>query len=506
MGCVSIYYPILTSYSTDTETDFLSIKYQIMERPRTKLAAGLLATVLVGCSQAEPVAETDTGNPVSDYSLLIDRNKTDISASDASKVATMFSDRSKPLSRSIGVGSIETIADETDGTPLLYVVNDADGSGFTLVSATKKCAPVLAYSDEGSFNVTPDGPTEFYLNLYKEAIRAANADQSDSLRKEYALEWAMFETPQSVEMSRAAVTNLSVDKQNHIAEMEAKGYRYVGNLTGAKEFLPPSEYQALYNDVTSHANPQYGIEESTMFFLKENNQVTGPLLATRWNQWQPFSIGAPNDMAGCLPVAVAQIMYYHKQPTSINWSAIPVNPQFDNQVVGQLLTDIRSKGNASYVFGDGNTYGATRMSMPAAASVLNGYGYSAVYYSTININSAYSQLFTYKNPLIISGKDKNGNESHAWVNDGFKRNGYLGIISFVPQNDVMLKDPSSVFYDYGFTPYPPSELPTMNPRKTIDYFHVNSATSKLINEALWLSQIYIDPYSDNNSMIIVSHK
>ncbi len=357
-----------------------------MKTVKCSFAIGLMAAVLVGCSQSDPIVETENLVPLTDNVSLIDRNTIDISATDASKVATLFTGRSKTFSRSNGVGDVQTITDETDGTPLLYVVNDADGSGYTLVSATKKCAPVLAYSDEGAFSVIPGGPTEFYLNIYKEAIRTAIADQSDSLRKQYALDWAMFEAPESTDMSRASVTNLSTDKQNHIAEMEAKGYRYVGNVTGAKEFLPTSEYQALLNDVTAHANPQYNLEEATMFFLKENNQEVGPLLETRWYQADPFNYDAPNATAGCLPVAVAQIMYFHKQPTTINWNAVPIYPENENQVLGQLLADIRSRGNANYKMGSKNVAAETSMRMDSAAYVLNSYGYTAIYSKPINTN------------------------------------------------------------------------------------------------------------------------
>ncbi len=477
-----------------------------MKTVKCRFAIGLVAAVLVGCSQSDSIVETENLAPLTDNASFIDRNTIDISASDASKVANMFTGRSKTLSRSNGIGDVQAISDETDGTPLLYVVNDADGSGYTLVSATKKCAPVLAYSDEGAFSVIPGGPTEFYLNIYKEAIRAAIADQSDSLRKQYALDWAMFEAPESTDMSRASVTNLSTDKQNHIAEMEAKGYRYVGNVTGAKEFLPTSEYQALLNDVTAHANPQYNLEEATMFFLKENNQEVGPLLETRWYQSKPFSMNAPNHVAGCLPVAIAQIMYYHKQPTSINWNAIPIYPGSDNQVIGQLLTDIRRIGNAEYVYGESPNPGETKMSMTNGATVLNGYGYTANYNKTTDVNTIYNQLFYNKNPQILCGQNKNSTqESHAWVVDGVKRNGYLGIISFVPGMGVLPKDPSAVFYDYGFTPYPPSELSSMSPRKIIEYYHINSASNIFYNESMWATQIYLDPFSVNLSMITVSH-
>ena len=37
----------------------------------------------------------------------------------------------------------------------MYIINYRDG-GFAIVSATKNCYPVLAYSDEGSFTLSKD--------------------------------------------------------------------------------------------------------------------------------------------------------------------------------------------------------------------------------------------------------------------------------------------------------------------------------------------------------------
>lgn len=50
------------------------------------------------------------------------------------------------------IGSIHTLRSQA-GDPLCYVVNYADDKGFIVVSATKDYMPVMAFSDEGSFDV-----------------------------------------------------------------------------------------------------------------------------------------------------------------------------------------------------------------------------------------------------------------------------------------------------------------------------------------------------------------
>lgn len=68
------------------------------------------------------------------------------------------------------------IPDE-NGTPLMYIINYREG-GFAIVSATKNCYPVLAYSDEGSFTLSKDmGGAAVWLDKTKKAI--INSDSSN---------------------------------------------------------------------------------------------------------------------------------------------------------------------------------------------------------------------------------------------------------------------------------------------------------------------------------------
>lgn len=126
--------------------------------------------------------------------LRIDREKSVISANDAQNVAYLFFNKGKNVPTKSGQNmSVEEISDQNTGHPLLYVVNFGDNNGFVVISASKKCTPILVFSDKGSFNSGENSAAKLYIDSYKSAIKEAYLDTSDSLRLKYALQWASYE-------------------------------------------------------------------------------------------------------------------------------------------------------------------------------------------------------------------------------------------------------------------------------------------------------------------------
>lgn len=56
-----------------------------------------------------------------------------------------------------------------------------------------------------------------------------------------------------------------------------------------------------------------------------------PSLNLRWNQFWPENIYAPNNVAGCVPVATAMVMAYFEQPSSITYSFLGAD--LDNEYI-----------------------------------------------------------------------------------------------------------------------------------------------------------------------------
>lgn len=81
---------------------------------------------------------------------------------------------------------VYTLADE-EGMPCLYVMNHE--KGFVIIAADDVAKPVLAYSDEGQFDVNniPDG-LAYYLDFYKRQIKTV-VEQKVPQDAETAQEW-----------------------------------------------------------------------------------------------------------------------------------------------------------------------------------------------------------------------------------------------------------------------------------------------------------------------------
>ncbi len=156
------------------------------------------------------------------------------------------------------------------------------------------------------------------------------------------------------------------------------------------------------------------------------------LLNTGWSQGTPYNDLVPNGKsAGCVPVALAQIMAYNRYPNnySINgiimdWdrlrSLYSITPNsYDSQMVSTLIRYIQCEaGSVVGVLGTNNTF-----TLPCfAKEFLEDIGYTNVsLIREYNENILFSSLIGEK-PVFIAGVDSyNIARSHGWVIDGWRR-------------------------------------------------------------------------------------
>jgi hypothetical protein len=144
----------------------------------------------------------------------------------------------------------------------------------------------------------------------------------------------------------------------------------------------------------------------------------GPLLTTAWDQVDGYNEALPymnctstnngRPRVGCVPLACAQLMKYHKKPSSYNWSSMgPGSSALQN-----LLKDL-----GTYL---GTGYGCTASGTHEdnITNVLTThYGYSSCTSSGYNYNSLYNYISTNK-PVIICGQGNDGR--HMWICDGLE--------------------------------------------------------------------------------------
>ena len=404
-------------------------------------------------------------------SLLIDKDAVSLTSVDAKNVAALFLSKNGGVSsRSASVlasesTSVETILDSTTSEPLLYVINWANDGGFVVVSASKKCFPVACYSETGNFSLDADPASKLYIEEYKQLVRDGLSDTSDSLRNLYSLEWSLFEKSEGYSQADSrATTEVQSLIDAEIAAKTALGYTYIGTITAAEYYLPEDDYEALILDISTHTDPEYDYEEVSLFFIEsyEYLQEIDPLMGTEWSQGEPFNVDASNKLAGCVPIAVGQIVYYHKYPEDrYDWDEMT---SVYSDAFEDFILDIRDLCNVEY------KSDATSATYDDAYNAFTELGYSASKDGTPTSEKLRTAIKAY-NPVFIVGTNSDTGKGHAWVCEGYENVAYQGVISMLASDKYSLVSVTSTTYsDYPVTVYPPSTLADGNYG---EYFYMN---------------------------------
>ena len=390
-------------------------------------------------------------------SLLIEKDAVSLTSQDAKNVAALFRSRNGGVSsRSASdlaseSASVETIVDATTSEPLLYIVNWTNEGGFVVVSASKKCFPVACYSETGNFSIDADPASMSYLEDYKSLVQEAIDDTSDTMRLKYAVEWSTFEKQDeesAIASSRATSSAIQQMIEDEIAAKTALGYTYIGKITAAAYYLPESEYEALIEDVSSHTDSDYDYEEVSLFFV---NYYVGtdiePLMGTEWYQDKaPFNVGTSNGYAGCVPIAVGQIVNYHKYPEDeYDWDEM-ASVYADNEEIIKFMQKIRVLCQVEY-YDTG-----TSSNYVKATSAFEELGYEVSLVEEPE-SSDISPSLKKGNPVYMRGVNSYGT-GHAWVSEGYKQNVYEGVISMIPDDKYSLVTAStstSLYQEYTFS-------------------------------------------------------
>ncbi len=276
---------------------------------------------------------------------------------------------------------------------LLYVVDFADDAGSAVLAADSRITePVLAITEDGSIiNEIP---------LYEEGT-----SYGDTCLQNFSL--------------------YNQDEDDY----------YVG-----KEAPVLLEYCYDYaDDCVSGSSTNNTIVKTTTGSWTINEKIY-PKLKTAWHQRSPFNDAVPKTRwffwqsyargpAGCVPIAIAQIMAYQEFPKnltcngySINWSGIKnictisnktaSGSNYDRLAVAQLVSNIGSWCNAVYT--PDWAFALPRkardcMSTLGYQNVVRDYGYSET--KVINMLQNDNPVFIAAISGIVGG--------HAWVIDGY---------------------------------------------------------------------------------------
>ena len=273
---------------------------------------------------------------------------------------------------------------DEQGKIVFYVINYAP-TGFVVMSADNRAAPVLAFSEHDTF-------------VLDESKFSSGLGNWVSYTKEYVKEIRR------------------VDKDVTVAQLDQW------------QFCPIEE--VVYPD-------DVPCEEGGCQNISERVE---PLLATAWGQGNGYNNATPiiencttyiggHAPTGCVATAMAQVMRYYSFPAWYNWATMPVIASFPFNSAGEnelsrLMSDIGVNVNMGYAC---NASSATNEQIAQTFVVDFGYahadniGYEGTgNYATVENNLRWGQ------PVIFHGGRRTGTwpfyefvDGHAWVGDGF---------------------------------------------------------------------------------------
>ncbi|MDQ6472372.1 C10 family peptidase [Flavobacterium sp. LHD-80] len=258
-----------------------------------------------------------------------------------------------------------------------YIINYENG-GFAIISADDRNTPVLAYSENSTFDNNqakyPEG-LKMWLSLQTaniEHIKIKNEDQTDIHKTEWSVASKII----------------------------------TANLTGK---IPPDDPTSCPNGVT---------------------ETVGPLLTTTWGQW-----GGYNDLidefcsnnstgrvpTGCVATAMAQVMKYYQRPLTYNWANMP-NTYGTINTAG-LMLDIGNAVDMDYGC-DGSSAKSEEKIVPA---FIDSFHYSNAADADYDYSTVIANINARKPVILTGGRKKDGvsinmyTDGHAWVCDGYMR-------------------------------------------------------------------------------------
>lgn len=347
----------------------------------------------------------------------ISKDKVHISSEDAVVVADIFNRKKVHSTRTVlskQIGEISTLFDDVE-KPWMYIINYEDNNGFVIVSATKKFFPIVAYSDKGNFNLSEinHNGASVLLEEYK-TIMMNNESQPDSIIDQYRKKWLEFEEFQTEEQDVISTRILSdyevaLKKEEQRRIWTDKGYE-CHDFGAIRYFFSPEHAEGYMRDICEHTHPDFDCERVNLLLIKRYTETTDPLLKTAWHQGYPLNVDAPNGLAGCVPVAIAQIANYHQWPHTYNWSQIPINGS--SAELERFILDVRNFAKV--------TYGSegTSSTLSKAVGAFGKLNYTA---TSMNYNreQTIQEIKYNRRPVYMQGVTSE-DKGHAWVCDGYK--------------------------------------------------------------------------------------
>jgi len=341
----------------------------------------LLCGCVVSCRD-EPDAVPDA---VQDENFVDEGKIREIMGGAAS--VSQSSARGREMLFSKPIKELRGVKDE-QGKIVFYVINYAP-TGFLVMSADNRAAPVLAFSEHDTFVLDESKFSSGLVDWF-------------SYAKDYVKEIRRVDAP--------------------VTEAQLDGWLACPVMDDVYPMDAPCD--------------EGGCQDQT--------ETVGPLLTTAWGQGSGYNNYTPvtgcsdylNDHAptGCVATAMAQVMRYHSFPSWYNWAIMPSTASWpsssgDNEI-SRLMSDIGYNVNMDY--GCGGSGSDTEAEVAQTFVVDFGYSHADYinYEGTANYSTVQNNL-RWGQPVIFRGGRRTGSwpfysysDGHAWVGDGFRESFY----------------------------------------------------------------------------------
>lgn len=311
-----------------------------------------------------------------------------------------------------------------NGTPLLYVINYKDNQGFVIVSATQNYMPILAFSNEGHFSLDEvnQSGASIWLDTQKKIISSID-EFPDSLTKKGRAMWIDYNTRKEYVTQTRSDEDVWALISHSIYQWQSEGYAVYrfSEVRDTPLFQDlPIEIKTQVHLAMDDADPHFGGRDNVTFILRKEERpykAVGPLLQTKWQQRVGFNEFTPNNYpAGCVAVAMGQIMKYNQYPTRYSWSQM--DNTYATSITAQFLAEIGANVGMDYG-ADGSESNIDK----ALAAFKNNYGYTNAVKRDHSTREVLQELNEGR-PVYMRGYDSSGflgvvHKGHAWVCDGY---------------------------------------------------------------------------------------
>jgi hypothetical protein len=305
----------------------------------------------------------------------------------------------------------------------------------------------------------------------KKADIAYCKENESSIDVDFKAMWSEYEKQMEAPVTRVEIADVTAA---FLATWVSNSYS-ISPLSAASALIPSSYYTSFTNQVSTYANPQYSTYAFVLYKNSYLEYTKGPLLNTTWHQGThdnpTYNSLIPNQpVAGCVNIALAQIMYYHQYPSTYSWNAMLPNASTPaaQTLISNLYTATGGNGSATF---------------NQAKNALSTFGYTYTEQNHTGLTTYICQSLNNNRPVFMTGFDSNGAGGHAWVCSGYKST-----------------STTREFY-FAFVPNGPIQYDTFGPYSTTNtvhyFYHLWGWANTIVNG--WFIEDHVNTTIDGES-------